>query len=137
MLSAAEIWQPEKIAELSWMFAGDAAVDKETKVIVSLRDQLPQHLGAMKGITSCKSSFRNDAKLLELVEQVLALQEKIEDRPALKRAVPDSRLHIANCQLPFTCLFCCCLSHLNAAIHRMSSPLAMIQLSDLRRSSTS
>ncbi|CAK9033983.1 unnamed protein product [Durusdinium trenchii] len=79
VLAAAEMWQPEKVAEVSWMFKPNQPdVDKATKEMLEFRDKLPSRLPAMKGITACKAGLKPDSKMNGLVNLMLQLQGKIE-----------------------------------------------------------
>lgn len=76
VIAVAEMWQAERLAEINWMFTSNEDVDKDTKSMVTFRDELPCHLQPMKGIVACKAALRADQKLYEVVDMLHSLRKR-------------------------------------------------------------
>ncbi|CAK9091159.1 unnamed protein product [Durusdinium trenchii] len=82
VIAVAEMWQAERLAEINWMFTSNEDVDKDTKSMVTFRDELPCHLQPMKGIVACKAALRADQKLYEVVDMLHSLRKRSRSWPA-------------------------------------------------------
>ena len=80
ILDVAEFWQDEKLAEVKWMFEGEAQTNQDMKTLVDTReDILTAKLGPVKALIAGMPGCKSIERLAWLLTQFDTVRQEMEE----------------------------------------------------------